>query len=54
MIATEELQELAAFWVHREDPILAKEKIHDLFGGLQPASPHMRADLARLIEVASR
>jgi peptide subunit release factor 1 (eRF1) len=38
---------------HREDPILAKETIHDLFGGLEGASKHMRADLARLIEVAS-
>jgi hypothetical protein len=38
---------------HREDPILAKEKIHDVFRGVQAASKHMRADLARLIEVAS-
>lgn len=48
---------LAAFTptelAHREEPILAKEKIQEVFGSLQGGTPAVRADIQRLLDLAS-
>ncbi len=38
---------------HREEPILTKQKIQELFGTLRGNNPAMRADIERVLEVAS-
>ena len=37
---------------HREEPILTKEKIQEVFGTLQGKSPSVRSDLDRLLETS--
>jgi peptide subunit release factor 1 (eRF1) len=38
---------------HREEPILTKEKIQEVFGNLQGNSPSVREDIHRLLEAAA-
>lgn len=38
---------------HREEPILTKEKIQEVFGNLQGSSPSVREDIHRLLETAA-
>ncbi len=38
---------------HREEPILLKEKIHEVLGEIHGDSPAMRSDLNRLLELAT-
>jgi hypothetical protein len=38
---------------HREEPILTKEKIQQVFGSISGQAPGVRSDLARILEVAS-